>query len=248
MSTDLPRLRAALDRRGGLSHGRVRRIGPAFLLVLTVLLPLAILPVLTSHDDPLDRLALAGARGPACVRLVILPDVSGSMADYAAVRAEALRQVIAWAPGNLRPDDEVAVIRWDDRAELVMKPTPVDDLARVPDRAGRPLGGSGSDVGQALKVLAQLAPTVCHTSLIAITDTIVEPLDSSTTDQLLRDAGVGGIDVILPLRTDVSQEWMATFPSTRMHVAAPDDPTMTARSVGEAVAAATGQSLERRER
>ena len=97
-------------------------------------------------------------------------------------------------------------------------------------------------------MLAQLAPTVCHTSLIAITDTIVEPLDSSTTDQLLRDAGVGGIDVILPLRTDVSQEWMATFPSTRMHVAAPDDPTMTARSVGEAVAAATGQSLERRER
>jgi len=166
------------------------------------------------------------------------------MAGYASVRSDALREVVEWAPRNLRDDDELAVISWDSAADLVMPPTSILQLTNVPPNAGIPLGGNGSNIRDALDLIAQLPVTPCHSALVAITDTLIDPLDGRAVEQALRDAGVGSIGVILPQQGSASPTWMSAFPSTRIHHAQPDDPTATARSVGEAIAAATGQLLE----
>ena len=58
---------------------------------------------LDDHLRPPRSLAgavLTGPRGPACVRVVVAPDMSGTMTEYAAARRAAMAQLIPWRQPN----------------------------------------------------------------------------------------------------------------------------------------------------
>jgi len=250
-----------LHDAGVLRETTGRRRWPWLLLVPLLLVAVAALP--HPRSDDLADLALSGQRGPACVRVIVAPDVSGSMTSFEQVRTTALAEVARWAPENLRADDELAVIVWDDAAEIALAPVAVGTGGELPTSLSQP-GSGGSEIGPAVALLPELAPTHCRSALVAISDGAISDdgnsggisvasilasvfgTETPSIEQILRGAGVDRVAIILPNGASAPEAWMQAFPYSLQFHADPESAAQTGRAVAEAIAATTDQQLVER--
>ena len=165
-----------LGRAGALRNPGTGRAGAWIAGVVALGLALAALAIFTAaHDravsaEDLMRLTLVGPRPLTCERIVVLPDVSGSMTDYAKVRENAMSTLAAWAPINLRIDDQLAIVRWADTAAIDAQPTEVSSMAASTFTPGTADVGGGNDIVPSVEEVASMSETSCHTSLNYISD------------------------------------------------------------------------------
>lgn len=231
VSTDVP---------AGSVAGRVSKVAAMGLLPLM----LAGLGLWWITPGALAETELVGPRGPGCVRLVIAADVSGSMSALSAPRDEAVTQLLAWAPENLRPDDEVALVSFAATASVDIPPTRIDESAI---RGGQPLNGGSTELAPLIAAVDGLAPTRCRTALLLMGDGQFSDLpgDEATATRQLADARVDTIDFLVPGRTEVPRHWEQLYPSAPPRVFDGTDPDETALTFGRRLAHLTQQTLQR---
>lgn len=214
-------------------------------------LPLALLPLLLGllgwwwfNPSSLAETQLMGARGPGCVQLVIASDVSGSMASLTEPRDRAIDQLLAWAPTNLRADDELALISFSSEASVEIAPTPVGQPIT---RTGPPAASGGTDLAPLLATISSLPDTRCRTSLLLLGDGQFGdlPADEATATRQLAQAGIDTFDFLVPGSTDIPSSWRSIYPSAPPVVFDGSNPDQTALVFGRHLADLTGQSLRR---
>lgn len=223
---------------------------PHWLLWLLWLLPLVLLPLLAGlgwwwlHPSSLGETHLVGARDPGCLRLVIASDVSGSMASLTEPRDRAVDQLLAWAPQNLRADDELALISFSDQAAVEIPPTPVSDQ---PARTGPPAISGGTSLEPLLATIGGLPATRCSTSLLLLGDGQFSdtPTDETTATRQLAAAGIDTFDFLVPGPTQVPANWQSIYPAAPPTFFDGTDPDQTALVFGNHLADLTGQQLHR---
>lgn len=217
------------------------------LLVAVALLIASAVQERAAAAEDLDNLVLAGPRNLTCQRVVILLDVSGSMTEYASVREDAMSNLAVWAPANLRADDELAVVRWADTAAIDAGPTDADSLTASTFTAGSEDVGGGTEILPSIEAVASMPRSSCRTSLVFISDgELSTAADQSRLDEAIREGEIDRVSLVLPNGGTTPEYWMQVFPYSQTFYADPDDPTQTARALGQAIAAATGQQLELR--
>lgn len=201
------------------------------------------LPTRSNTPDRLAEAVLAGARGPQCVRLVIAPDRSGSMEDYAPARDAALAALFPWSAGQLRANDQIAVIEWAGDARTTLQPTPVGEAA-----LGSSTGLLADDthLQPVIAQAADLLATRCRTHLILISDGLADDLAAAGNLDVLAAAGIDQISLLMPSENlQAPQEFIQAFPyatSTSFDGTNPDD---TALALAQATADTTGQTVQR---
>lgn len=256
MSTDIrgaagisrPSIRPGLDIPRGYLPGKTttephrasRRW--RWLLPLAALLAAGALLWGWTHPSSLASARLEGTRGPGCLRLVIAADESGSMSGIAASRDAAVAQVIAWAPGNLRPDDEIALIKFAGSAVLTAGPAPVvEPLSHRPEMPD----GSGTQFQPVLAQVGALAAGRCRTALMLLSDGQMSDLPTTEPDatQQLTDVRVHAIDLLVPGITDVNPGWSSLYPSAPPEVFDGANPDATAVTIARHIADLTDQTL-----
>lgn len=221
------------------------------LLALAAVIAAILMAIPLLDADPgfssLDDVALTGDRGPGCVRLVIASDQSGSMIDFASPREQALAQLLAWTPDNLRPDDEVAVMSFTDHVEHKLAPS---------SATARPaLGSLGVSSGNTtlfdpvISAVGQFPDTPCRTALLLLSDG--KMFDSSGNAQNaranLRAAGVSDLYLLVPGEAiEVPDDWTETYPYAEPIRFDGTNPEATGLAFGNSLAATTGQSLEKK--
>ncbi|MGX5654045.1 hypothetical protein ACWKWC_04665 [Geodermatophilus nigrescens] len=239
-----------LTRGGRLSPGppfgtATRRV---VALVAAVAAAMAGCALLTGGPGPatdVDEVQLAGARSPGCVRLLVLSDLSGSMADHAGTRTAALGRILDWAPRNLRPDDELAVIAYAGSADLVLPTTPVADFAGAalpPARLAEPDGTRLDDV---VRVVSELPATTCRTTMLFLSDGVLTEEPLADVDEVLGAAGVASVATVVPQGVEMPDAWRALFPYGTEAEVADRQPGRLAVAVAEVLAEATGQEVRR---
>ncbi|WP_314096182.1 vWA domain-containing protein [Microbacterium foliorum] len=201
-------------------------------------------------DTPaeIDDVALAGHRSPAAIDVVLLLDESGSFADYAAVREEAISQLTRWAPDNLRPQDTITIIGFADDAVVRLPTATVGSLgAGAPSLIGDPVDGGGTSIRPALEqAVSSIAATGGERTIIAITDTVVDDADGASIGVLVERLHAGTMTVITPSGTGVGSGWRDAFAWETELSADPGSAGSTSLAIAEALAHATGQAVERR--
>lgn len=220
------------------------------LLVAAAMLAALVWSLLPDGDGGLAERVLAGPRGPSCVRMVIAVDVSGSMSDYAGARDSALGQLVGWSRGNLRPDDELAVIDFAESAAIRLPVTRVDAL---------PAGAASSAIAVPDGRTTNLAPVLdrvreqpggrCDRALLLLSDAQLADLPATVTDgrTALSAHDVHDADLLVPGEDiDVPAQWTTAFPAAAPIRFDGHDTDDTAVAFGEAVAVLTGQELETR--
>lgn len=213
-----------------------------WLIPLAALFTSALLLWGWTHPSSLASARLEGTRGPGCLRLVIAADVSGSMSRIAAPRDAAVTQVLRWAPGNLRPDDEVVLLDFAGSAALRAGPTSIGDPV-IPTSAQPDL--SGTQFEPVLARVAGLPSGRCRTALLLLSDGQMSDLPVAEPDATsqLTAAGIHRIDLIVPGITDVNPGWSSLYPSAPPEVFDGADPDATAVTIARHIAGATGQNL-----
>lgn len=200
------------------------------------------------HPVTLADLALRGARPAAPVRLVIARDVSGSMTQYAAAREAALDELVAWAPANLRPTDEIGVLDFADSAEWAQRPSTVHHLATFgPRRRPTHLGG-GTAWRPVIDRVAALGDHPGLTSLWLVSDGEYPdyPANTDAARRLLVDAGVTLMPLLIPSPAAVVPDvWLDVFPDHPALSFEGLDAHATAVAFAHTLAAVTGQRLVR---
>jgi hypothetical protein len=249
-------MRASLSHTGRLGGvGALRdpgsgRLGAAlagFVLLLLGALALVVIPPIADRaeaQNDLTRLVLVGARNLTCQRVVVLLDQSGSMTEYAQVRDDAMATLAAWAPENLRADDQLAVVRWADTATIDVPPTEVGSLTPSSLAVGTGDVGGGTSLDPSIEQVASMGETSCRTSLVYVSDGQIAETSAARLEPAIRASGIDRIGLILPNSTSAPEYWLGLFPYSDVFHADPDDPRQTARALGEAMATATGQQLE----
>jgi Mg-chelatase subunit ChlD len=220
-------------------------------LLWLALLIAALLATLACDRQPgpgaLAEYHLTGARGPACLRLVIGTDVSGSMNDYATAREAALGDLLRWVPANLRPGDEVAVVDFADDARVRLPPTAVETVGGPPALAA--VSGGGTEFRPVLDQLATFPDRPeCDTAVVLISDGMLAGLPAAEIAglQLLAHYNVHDLRLLVPGEDiDVPSMWHAAFPSAPATRFDGHDQDATARAFGETIAGLTGQRLNR---
>lgn len=212
-------------------------------LLVPLLVGVALLAWLRSDEPTIEELRLAGPRAPACLRLVIMPDMSGSMSEFTAVRDAAFTRVVRWSATNLRPDDELVVIPWAGSAAIALGPTLIRDVVPGPLPPAS-IDSQGTNLVAAVDAVRSLPSSDCHDALVVLTDSIVDALPPGLSRRLVRPT-VTSVTVVLPAGTQLTETWRKAMPFTRTITADPNNAGATARSLGEVVAFATGQRLER---
>lgn len=214
------------------------------------MLALALLPLLAGlgwwwfHPASLAETQLVGAREPGCLRLVIASDVSGSMSSLTEPRDRAVDQLLAWAPQNLRTDDEVALVSFSDTASVEIPPTPV---AQQIVRTGRAAPSGGTSLAPLLDTIRRLPGTRCRTSLLLLGDGQFgdTPTDEATASRQLADAGIDTFDFLVPGSTEIPANWQSIYPSAPPDFFDGTNPDRTALVFGNHLAELTGQALHR---
>ncbi|NJP33758.1 hypothetical protein [Micromonospora thermarum] len=234
------------------AHGVARRLVPLLLLVVAPLVLLGWLAVHTVREQVeqsgrIEEYQLVGPRGPACLRMVIVVDISGSMLDFAVPRDRALERLFTWLSANLRTEDELAVV--DFAAEAATR-VPATDYraARLPGPTGA-ADGNDTLLLPPIAEVARLGATDCDVELMFISDALITDLPATANDgrRLLTTAGVHGIHLLVPGEDmEISDQWQVAFPAAPPIRFDGDDADDTALALGRAVAAVTGQRLERR--
>lgn len=193
----------------------------------------------------LTHRTLTGPRGPACIRLVVGLDVSGSMTNYAVARDAALAQLIDWSRKNLRPDDELAVVDFAADAAARIPPARRDKLAGAGVAAGA-TDGTYTNLAPALQAIDGFRAGACDTELVLISDAQLAdlPPDAAGGKQLLRRHHIHDVRLLVPGDdVDVPQLWGMDFPEAYPTRFDGTDPDATALAFGQAIAGFTGQTL-----
>lgn len=239
-----------LVRGGGLT--RTGRVGspasgrpfPLRWLALLLVPLLAGLGWWWFNPGTLEETQLVGARGPGCVRLVIAADVSGSMTALARPRDAAVEQLLGWAPDNLRPADELALLSFGATSAVDIAPTRVD---ATPVRSATAVSGDSTRLAPLVAAIGALPDTRCRTALLLVGDGQFAdlPADEPTATAQLAGAGVDTIDFLVPGRTAVPPQWESLYPSAPSRFFDGTDPDETALTFGRQLAHLTQQQLQR---
>lgn len=271
LNDSAPRLRA----HGRLTDPRGRGRTLAFVLGTMMVIVAVLAPILLHALAParLSDSHLAGARGPAPLRVVLLLDESGSFAQYSDLRAQTLDQVAAWAPRNLRSDDTIEVYGFAGHARTVLPPTRVDRLPGSIVYRGF-ADGDGTSIIPALTAAADASRTpgasdaaasdasdasgarssgsgssgssapASQTTIIAVTDTKMDDLgDGDAIDAIMRRIGVSSMTLILPKGIHPTPGWKARFGYEQEVRANVRSQDSVAMAIGKALAFATRQEL-----
>jgi hypothetical protein len=219
---------------------RTRRWPWLLLLLAAVLASVLALAVgAHRHDEAPTSLSgaqLDGDRGAGCVRLAVIADDSGSMVDYAQARTAAVREVLRWAPSNLRRDDQLTVIEFAGSAATTL---PTVDIARAASArlAPPPALADGSTLTTALDQLAAQGPSPCDTVAVVVSDGVIDETDEAVVDAAVTRAGVDRMVLLLPSRDlDVPSEWRTALPSAQVARTDAGDPRAIALALGRALA------------
>ncbi|WP_433537322.1 hypothetical protein ACQPZK_05935 [Micromonospora sp. CA-249363] len=237
------------------AHGIARRLIPLLLLVMVPLVLLGWFAVQTVHavqegmeqSGRIEEYQLVGPRGPACLRIVIVVDVSGSMSEFALPRDRALERLFTWLGTNLRTGDELAVV--DFAAEAATR-VPATDYraARLTGPAGV-VDGVDTLLQPPVTEVARLGATDCDVELMFISDALITDLPDTADDgrRFLTTTGMHGIHLLVPGEDmEISDQWQVAFPAAPPIRFDGNDADETALTLGRTVAALTGQRLERR--
>lgn len=219
-----------------------------------VWLPLLLVPLLVltgiglhrhlSGPTSLTQAHLTGPRSPAPVSVVILVDESGSFTQYTQMRQDLLDQLATWAPENLRPDDMVTVIAFASDAQIRMAPTTVADLqARGPRYQNTPPGGSGTSIQPALEQAEQIAPTGMTSTLIVLSDTLVDDATPQAAAHTAAALNATTMTLMVPDGTDPTPQWSQAFAWEQVISVDPGSLDQTGVAVAQALAHATGQTV-----
>ncbi|HMR47840.1 MAG TPA: hypothetical protein PKE40_01095 [Arachnia sp.] len=225
-------------RRGWLRWVLVALLVPALLLPLVLWLE-------GREPRELSQAHLVGERSPLPLGVVVLLDVSGSFYDYADMRQEALDEVMAWTPSNLRDDDMLTVIAFAERAGVILPATPVAELAGASLLSSGDLGSSETNLRPGLEAAAREMPDDLVTTLVVVTDTEVGDLSPGALDEVLRELKVDAVSAIVPDGASVSADWREHVGWSEIVRADPSDAGEVALAVGRSLAHATGQTLEK---
>ena len=195
--------------------------------------------------DSLAHYELRGARGPACLRVLLAADVSGSMADFRRPRNAALSELLAWLPRNLRPDDEVGVMEFAGNAAWTRSPESVTRLQAF-DPAQIDL--QGTRLSPVLDLVGQLPQSRCATSLLLLSDGKASDLPAGESQGLdaLGSSHVHDLHLLVPgRRIGIPGAWRQAFPASPPLRFDGSDPEKTAMTFGAILSTATGQRLVR---
>lgn len=230
----VPQSARAVRRLAAIAGGLVLALG-ATAGVWRVLTPLN-----------LGEAALDGPRGPGCLRLVLVADVSGSMEALAAPRDAAVAQLLAWAPRNLRPDDELAMVTFASDAVVTIPPTRIDRPAVRSD--ARPVADSTS-FDPVVARIAAFKQTRCQTGLVLLSDGQFGDLKTSemAATRQLAAARVDSIAFLVPGRIEIPTNWSQIYPSAPPDFFDGANSDQTALAVARHIADFTHQSLRRRQ-
>lgn len=214
-------------------------------LTLALILLWTAAHVLGSIPKTLTESRLTGPRSPAPISIVLLLDESGSFSGYGPIREKAFEELSHWAPRNLRKDDTVTVISFAGDADAKISTTTVEDLAgNGPIYRHVALQKGGTSIQPALqKALTETSGSI-PTSIIAVTDTIVDDADASAVNDLTRKLNTTTMTTLLPSDGNVQDTWESAFGWSLVLHADTDSPDQTALAIGKALSHATGQKLE----
>ena len=243
-----PGTRGSLTKAGSLTSARhSTRARWAWLLTLPLVAALiAGLWIVTTQPHPLNDYTLTGARSPACLRVIVIRDQSGSMRGYETARDAAMQALIQWSakPDTLRPDDELAILDFGGTAAVALTTTTLQSLHATTSPPATVVDPSGSDINTAIALLPQLPATTCHTSLIVLSDGLIGPLTDDTRTRLSQHQ-VTNLTLILPDTTTVPAQWDTAFPYGTTLNAPANDSNQTSIAVAQAIASSTNQELQR---
>lgn len=189
---------------------------------------------------------LSGERGPGCARVIIASDESGSMLEFVQPREMALAQLLNWAPGNLRADDELAVLTVSGNTFVSMPPTAVGDRPALGDNPGPT---DGTSLGALLGVIRGLPATPCVQSLVLLSDGIFHDLPKNSDDARaqMRDSGISELFLLVPgEQMEVEPAWAGLYPYAAPVVFDGTNPDETGLTFGRTLAKITKQELKTR--
>lgn len=195
-----------------------------------------------STTNSLNDVRLVGARGPACLRLVIADDISGSMQNFASARNAAVDEMRHWARRNLRPDDQIGVLQFAVNAGWQAGPgktTPSPAAGTVHD-------GTFTYLDPVLNLVRALPSTRCDTALVLVSDAQLADLpgDPSTGNSVLRTAHVHDLFLLVPGQSiSVPKAWTTAFPEAAPVRFDGTNSAATGLTFGHVVAALTRQQL-----
>ena len=237
--------RAGVLRTSGA--GRAAAATLAALVLVMAVIAAAVVPTFVDRAaaaDDLTRQVLVGPRNLTCQRVIVLLDQSGSMAEYAQVRVDAMATLADWGPDNLRSDDQLAVVRWADTAVVDTPPTDVGAIGASTFASDGGGVGDGTELLPAVEQVAGMPVGACRTSLVFVSDGEIGRADQRQLDAALQGAGVDRVSLVLPNSASAPEYWMRLFPYSETFYADPNNANQTARALGQAIASATGQQLE----
>ncbi|GAA4968921.1 hypothetical protein [Kineococcus glutinatus] len=241
---------------GGLGDvGRLGDVGALprarrwpWLLLLAALLPLVwLLAQRGSGPDTapttLSAAQLEGERGPGCVRLAVMSDDSSSMLRFSAARTAAVQEVLRWAPGNLRGDDQLTVVDFAGSAATTLPTVAIADSAGA-QPVPPPALLDGTSLTSALEELAARGASPCRTLAVVVSDGFVDETDRGEVAASVDRAGIESVVLLLPSRQlDVPSTWRAVLPDAAVVGADAADPRATALALGRVLADFLGVRL-----
>jgi Mg-chelatase subunit ChlD len=204
--------------------------------------------MVTHQPQQITDVVLTGHRAPVPLDVVLLLDESGSFAAYEAIRTEAITQLTEWAPANLRPDDTITVIAFTDTAVVRMPTMTVGALtSQQAELSYAESPGGGPSILPALQLATEItANRGSPRTVIAITDTLVSDANSNTSAELAAQLNAATMTTITPSGSEITRDWHDAFPWEHRVDADADSAGSTSLAIANALAHATGQSVERR--
>jgi hypothetical protein len=189
---------------------------------------------------------LVGGRSPTPINVYLLIDRSGSFDPYTEMQDEARAQVVAWAPKNLRSDDTLTIIDFAGNAGISLATTTMAELVDGTPSFRSPMLRGGTAIMPPLEIASNNRPSTGVATVIVVTDTVTTDVgNGAAIDLLLADLNVVSMSVITPTWVGVESNWRDTFPWAAEFTADSDDPDDIALAIGQALAHATGQKLEK---
>jgi len=193
----------------------------------------------------LSGYALTGARGPACQRIIVANDVSGSMGAFSDARRRALADLLGWAPANLRPTDEIGVLDFAGNALWSLPPTSVTSRP-TPGQVDESKLMANTFVQPVFDAVAELPASPCRTSVWLLSDAQFGdyPASEVAARDALAAARIDQVQLLVPSGDiDVAQMWETTYPYAAAVTFDGTNPDETALTYGTVLARLTGQEL-----
>jgi hypothetical protein len=180
--------------------------------------------------------------------LVVGVDDSGSMREVAGARDSALDQLMAWAPKNLRADDQIAVIDFAETSAVRLPTTGAQRVGVLGGMPGAVRDGHDTLLGPVLAQLSSQQVSGCRTALALISDAQLAdlPATEDAGRALVAEGHVDDVRLLVPGKdVDVPKAWNQAFPAARPERFDGRNQDETAVAIGQVIAGLTGQHLKR---